>query len=780
MSIQRFSGSRLRAAKFVPKHRFRPMLDGLDSRLLLTGISASYAVQSVWSTGYQAQLALNNSDLTPVNNWKLDFDLATNITSIWDAQILSHTGNHYQIAGLSYDNSIGANSTLAFGFNAATTAAGGTSTPTNYTLNGIALGQTGATAPAISVTDVTANVGSAASTNATFTLTLSKSATTPVTVAYATADATAKAGIDYTSKTGTVTFAVGQTSQTVAIAVPAAANWQADKSFAINFTNPTGATLARTQAFGTIHNLNTPPASGSVTFKVTSDWGLAFNGEIDIQNSGTTSVTNWTLDFDLAGQISSIWNASISSHVGNHYKIIPASWNTSISPGTTAAIGFTAGPGGGTIAPINFVLTPPVSGGIGGSTKSPVAVADSASLYQGQIASIAVLANDTDPNGLAMTISTTTKPLHGSIVVNVDKTITYTPTSTYLGSDTFNYTITDALGGTSTAAVTLTVLAPPSAPTWSAHEYSPYVDMTLYPTYSLVDAAKTAGIKNFTLAFVVADPSNKPAWGGYAANEINGTDFDKAMAQQINGLRAIGGDVMVSFGGASNQELAQVITDPVALKNAYESVINAYNLTHIDFDIEGGASADRVSIDRRSQAIAMVQQDMAAANRPLEVWYTLPVLPTGLTNDGLYVLQSALKSGVNIGGVNIMAMDFGESAAPNPAGQMGTYAIQSGTSLFNQLRNLYGSAPTDAQLWAKVGITPMIGMNDDTLEIFDQAAAQQVVTWAKSKGIGRISMWSLNRDQQNAAGKLTYVDLKSSSLIQQPYEFSKIFGTFVS
>ena len=45
--------------------------------------------------------------------------------------------------------------------------------------------------------------------------------------------------------------------------------------------------------------------------------------------------------------------------------------------------------------------------------------------------------------------------------------------------------------------------------------------------------------------------------------------------------------MMVSFGGASNQELAEVITDTTALKNAYETVINAYNLKHIDFDIEG-------------------------------------------------------------------------------------------------------------------------------------------------------------------------------------------------
>src|SRR5205085_9983961 len=104
------------------------------------------------------------------------------------------------------------------------------------------------------------------------------------------------------------------------------------------------------------------------------------------------------------------------------------------------------------------------------------------------------------------------------------------------------------------------------------------------------------------------------------------------------------------------------ITDVPTLTAAYQSVVTAYGLTHIDFDIEGAAVADHASIDRRSQAIAAVQKAAAAAGHPLSVWYTLPVLPTGLTADGLYVIQSALKYGVNIAGVNIMTMDYGDSA----------------------------------------------------------------------------------------------------------------------
>ncbi len=72
-----------------------------------------------------------------------------------------------------------------------------------------------------------------------------------------------------------------------------------------------------------------------------------------------------------------------------------------------------------------------------------------------------------------------------------------------------------------------------------------------------------------------------------------------------------------------------------------------------------------------------------------------------------------------------------------------------------------------------IGITPMIGVNDDTNEIFDEAAAQQLTAFAQQHGMGRISMWSLNRDTQGTAK--SYVDNTSSSITQQAFDFSHIF-----
>ena len=283
-------------------------------------------------------------------------------------------------------------------------------------------------------------------------------------------------------------------------------------------------------------------------------------------------------------------------------------------------------------------------------------------------------------------------------------------------------------------------------------------------------------MKFFTLAFITADTTNKPAWGGFAAYDVGNSDFDTQMKSNITALRSLGGDVMVSFGGAANQELAQVITNVSSLTAAYQSVITAYGLTHLDFDIEGAAVADHASIDRRSQAIAQLQQAAAAVGHKLDVWFTLPVLPTGLTADGLYVIQSALRYGVNIAGVNIMTMDYGDSAAPNPAGHMGDFAIQAATSLFGQLQTAYNGTQSDAQLWAKIGLTPMIGMNDIQSEVFTPQDAQKMLAFAQQHGIDRISIWSLNRDYQNSAGSINYVDNFSSSLLQNPLEFSLLLN----
>ena len=122
---------------------------------------------------------------------------------------------------------------------------------------------------------------------------------------------------------------------------------------------------------------------------------------------------------------------------------------------------------------------------------------------------------------------------------------------------------------------------PPAGPIHVA----PYVDMGAWPTPALTTMASSGGLKDFTLAFVTTS--------GCKASWFNAYDPRQAWAKdQIDAVRAAGGDVKISFGGATGIELAQACTSVDALTAEYEAVVNAYNLKYVDFDIEGSAVAD--------------------------------------------------------------------------------------------------------------------------------------------------------------------------------------------
>ena len=179
--------------------------------------------------------------------------------------------------------------------------------------------------------------------------------------------------------------------------------------------------------------------------------------------------------------------------------------------------------------------------------------------------------------------------------------------------------------------------------------------------------------------------------------------------RQRGGVRSVGGDVIVSFGGAAGTELARTCTDVTLLKNAYRAVVDRYALRAIDLDIEGAAQSDHAANVRRSQALAALQGDLAAAGRTLRISLTLPVLPTGLTSTGLGVVQDTMTGKARIDLVNVMAMDYGGS---NSA--MGQAAINAGTATAKQMSVMWPSL-TDAQRLANIGVTPMIGQNDLSL-----------------------------------------------------------------
>ncbi len=106
--------------------------------------------------------------------------------------------------------------------------------------------------PTISISDVTGGEGNSGTLNAAFTVTLSSASSQIISVNFATADGTASAGSDYNSRTGTLTFAPGQTTKTVTVGVKGDTLDEFDETFFVNLSSVTNAALADAQGVGII------------------------------------------------------------------------------------------------------------------------------------------------------------------------------------------------------------------------------------------------------------------------------------------------------------------------------------------------------------------------------------------------------------------------------------------------------------------------------------------------------------------------------------------------
>ncbi|MEM8639509.1 MAG: Calx-beta domain-containing protein [Cyanobacteria bacterium P01_G01_bin.54] len=110
--------------------------------------------------------------------------------------------------------------------------------------------------PTLSITDATVNENAG---TASFTVSLSAASGQAVSVNYATADGTATAGSDYTSNTGTLNFAAGETSKTVTVNITDDALNEVAETFDVNLSAPTNATIADGTGQGTINDNDSAP-----------------------------------------------------------------------------------------------------------------------------------------------------------------------------------------------------------------------------------------------------------------------------------------------------------------------------------------------------------------------------------------------------------------------------------------------------------------------------------------------------------------------------------------
>jgi len=285
---------------------------------------------------------------------------------------------------------------------------------------------------------------------------------------------------------------------------------------------------------------------------------------------------------------------------------------------------------------------------------------------------------------------------------------------------------------------------------WPAHVFAPYMYLGSGDHFKLTDCDDACGLKYYTLAFIIADKENNPAWDGRTPLETN------LYADQINAIRQRGGDVIVSFGGEAGKDLALVEPAVEKLQDKYQSVIDRYKFTWLDFDIEGKQLEDDQANQHRNTALAALQ----AKNPGLMVSYTLPVDPNGISKHSQQLLTDAKAKGLNVKSANVMTMYFGPRFTKDK--KLSDVCIASVLKAHEQCQQIEPAI--------QIGITPMIGKGGDKgLEVFTVDDAKAVRDWASEHPwVCSLSFWSVNRDSGKPSKEGT--GNMASGMEQQPFD----------
>ncbi|WP_431711814.1 chitinase [Glutamicibacter uratoxydans] len=299
--------------------------------------------------------------------------------------------------------------------------------------------------------------------------------------------------------------------------------------------------------------------------------------------------------------------------------------------------------------------------------------------------------------------------------------------------------------------------------------FGAYVDASSTPFYDI--GSNISRGERVVLGFMVAHPEAgcTPSWGGYYTMDEANETFD--LERKVARVHDAGGQVVVSSGGLLNDELATACEDVTQIAQGYRQVLERYDSRILDLDIEAD---DLTNLDgglRRAEAVALLQEQT-----PVEVWLTLPAATFGMAPEGLAEVERVLAAGVELAGVNLMTMNFGETRDARQS--MGQASIEAAESAHRQLDAIYAKHSQqlgEQSLWRKIGVTPMIGQNDLLGEVFDLQDAEQLNAFVQEKGLGRISFWSANRDQSCGENfpDLTRVSNNCSGVQQAPGEFAQ-------
>lgn len=356
---------------------------------------------------------------------------------------------------------------------------------------------------------------------------------------------------------------------------------------------------------------------------------------------------------------------------------------------------------------------------------------------------------------------------------------------------------------------------------WNRTHVAPYFDVglaTFPPLDKIVKDERDGYIKYFHAAFitqsvrkgtkcvgdfgsVIPYQVGPRMWGEEIPGAAPGAatyNYDK-----LNALREKGGDWGVSFGGYNGIELADskqcegaTLGETVAnIKKAYSDVINYLGASHANWDIEAGAIQALTHKDTNFVYRALAINEMVNENDDLVISWTLPVAPTGLTDDGMAFLETIMSLGTRISYVMGMTMDYGELVCPSKpddpsAKTMHQCEMEALDALAKQVydtavkyNRAHPSWTSYKDVYPIIGSIPMIGQNDVPDEIYFYEDAKNSVEEYKKLKLGVSSFWAITRDKAKGDDKYfppkTFTDVLEEANYK-PSRFEKTYADSIS
>lgn len=260
-----------------------------------------------------------------------------------------------------------------------------------------------------------------------------------------------------------------------------------------------------------------------------------------------------------------------------------------------------------------------------------------------------------------------------------------------------------------------------------------------------------------TLAFASGECGSE-SWGGIPAGNF--------ASANIQPLINAGVSYVISTGGQAG---SFTCSTPAGMAQFLSRYASPY-MVGLDFDIEGGQTQAQINnlISNATYAHSLYPD--------LRFSFTLATLAAsdgsygGLNGVGDMVVRAVKAANLPNYTINLMVMDFG-SASPgvcvvsNGQCDMGQSAIQAALNL----EHTYGIPAS------RIELTPMIGVNDVSSEVFTIADVDTVINYAVGQGMAGVHFWSLDRDTPCAGGGGTASPICNSVGGTTPLQYTKRF-----